>query len=70
MDDVSLEAMTSCMEIQIFLNTEREEQKLLELWMRDYWPIVIKDLTKICGNKFLILETLLRIIDYLSLFKE
>ena len=61
--------MLNCVEIQLLHHMDNEDRKALSLWMREYWPIIIKDLEKILGNKFLICETLLRIIDNISLLE-
>ena len=58
------------MEIQLVNHMNNEERKALNLWMREYWPIIMKDLAKIMENKFLICETLLRVIDHISLLEQ
>lgn len=36
---------------------------IIKLWMEEYWEIVINDLRKIFRNTFLVMETLLRIME-------
>ena len=52
---------------ELLKNKYNEKQETLQSWIGEYEPIVIQDLGAICSNRYLLLETLLRIIDNISL---
>jgi hypothetical protein len=55
------------MDIQL-INTDAtiHNESIAKIWIQNNWEIVLTDLQKIMGNKYLVLETLLRIIDNIN----